>query len=248
MGNATVIDLGIVGSAQNKTSATTLAVIATKTIPANTLVNLVLGHDNHASATATTATLSNTPTAQAWTAKTAAAQSGATTTAGTGVVHRVWFVRTNAAIAAGATLTTITFGNAIIAKSCMCVGLQNVSTTPSTGSSTNATASTAGTPSTPTTGTAPAAGDVVMAFVTTENTSLTGDSDTLNGSWSPMYSVSTSGSTADTNITVGMQWKQVTASAVQTFNPVGALDTVASIMCQIADAAPATPITLGVPV
>jgi hypothetical protein len=58
----------------------------------------------------------------------------------------------------------------------------------------------------------------------------TGDADTLNGSWSAIDGVATTGGSANTNTTVAMQYKTVTATGAQTFNPTGGVaDSVAIV-------------------
>ena len=226
------------GSNSNKTSGTSLAVVSNQIVPINTHLFMVIAHDNHASTTAATTTLGNTASSQAWTLRVSPLQQGQTTTAGTGVVLRAYSVRLNAQIASGGALTTITFGSAVVAKVAIAVGISNVSVFTVPGVTIGANGSAAGTPSNPTTGTVtPGTGDVVFACVGGENNATpTGDSDTLNGSWTTMLGLATTGSTADTNIGAGAQFKQVTASGVQTWNPVMANDTVAGNVSFQADA------------
>src|SRR4051794_32763892 len=111
-----ITSLGEVGSANNKASGTTLAVANTSAsgIPAGTLLLMVVGYDNHASATAATVTPSATGGAS-WVAHLAPVGSGITTTAGAGIWHTTFACRTVSDVAVGGTLTTLTFSSAVVA-------------------------------------------------------------------------------------------------------------------------------------
>lgn len=64
-----------------------------------------------------------------------------------------------------------------------------------------------------------AAGNFVIGFTAVENTvSITSDTDTLNGSWSTAQNQTVG--TGTTGVTAFSQWKIVTATGVQQFNPV----------------------------
>lgn len=60
--------------------------------------------------------------------------------------------------------------------------------------------------------------ELVMCWVACEyGVSLTGDADTTNGSWDTI--ITTSNGSTTSGISVGLQWKTVTGTATQTFNP-----------------------------
>lgn len=217
------------GSAQNKTSGTSLAMTSNQIVPVGTHILVALAHDNHASTTATTASISTMTGNPAWVARQGAIQQGQTTTAGSGVVLRWWSIVVTTQLANGGSIGTITFGNAIVAKAMVAVGAPNWGAIV-TGTTAGASGSAAGTPATSTGGQAPASGDVVVGVTGCENISITGDSDTLNGEWTPILGINTTGSTAATNIAVGVQMKQVEAGGHQTWNPVGANDQVSSLI------------------
>lgn len=59
---------------------------------------------------------------------------------------------------------------------------------------------------------------VIYALAVENNATLTGDSDTTNGSWSTLYTDIGTGGTAVTSMRVGSQFKVVNATGVQTYN------------------------------
>jgi hypothetical protein len=68
----------------------------------------------------------------------------------------------------------------------------------------------------------PASGELVLGLVVIEgpsDDSYTSDADTTNGSWSSPGSSGTTGGNAITNVTLRSQYKIVSASGPQTFNP-----------------------------
>lgn len=80
-----------------------------------------------------------------------------------------------------------------------------------TGSSTNAPTTTTGSIT---------SGDVVVAAYAGEtNESITGDADTSNGSWSTQQQATANTGTVGTSVRVAAQWKVVTGTAAQTYNP-----------------------------
>jgi len=215
-----VTRLGLLGSAQDKVSGTTLAITNSSgaTIPAGTLLAIAFTFDNHASVTATVTSLSNGAGGAAWTL-TPVNGSGASTTAGSGIWLRAGYVVTATAIAPSATITTITFANAVVAKAAVVTGYAGASATlrGTSGSGTG----TGGSASATTSGTALVAGDLVIGFIGAENTTITGDTDTIFGTWSTMVSIATSGGSGATNALAGIQDKIVNATGSQTFNPIG---------------------------
>lgn len=59
---------------------------------------------------------------------------------------------------------------------------------------------------------------IIYALAVESNATLTGDSDTSNGTWSTLYTDIGSGGTAATSMRIGSQYKVVTGTATQTFN------------------------------
>lgn len=234
--------LGKLGEAQNKVSGTTLAVPNTSgaIIPAGTTLYLALTFDNHASATAATVSLSNAGGA-AWANGAGPIGSGITTSAGAGIWQRTFYVKTTAAIAVGATITTITFGSAVVGKAAVITGYSGVEATLRGNIVTGV--STAGTPSVVTAGTALVAGDIVIGAISGENSAVpTGDADSLNGSWSAIATVvTTGGGAANTHDAAGIQDKIVTATGAQTFNATTANDSVASVLALVPTPPPTAP-------
>lgn len=165
MAAATVTSLGLVASGTGKTSGTTLRVTFNQNVPADTLLYIGLGYDNHASTTQATVTI---PTIGGVTpnGRNGGGGSGQTTTAGTGVWFRSWSARITNAINSG-DYFDLTFGNAVVAKACAVLGLTNLTDSPR--GIVKAYASTTGVPSGATAGTALVTGDVVIGFIAGEN-------------------------------------------------------------------------------
>ena len=62
-------------------------------------------------------------------------------------------------------------------------------------------------------------GYTVICSCAIEHTAVpTGDSDTTNGTWSTIYGVASSSGTASSSMSIGNQWKTVSATATQTWN------------------------------
>lgn len=218
--------LGGFGSNATKTVGATLAITASSTIPAGTLLVLGIGWDNLTATTPTISSVSNSG-GGTWSAD-ATGNIGVSATAGSGVFAAVYTTTTTSEITSGATVTTITFSSASTAsKAAAIVGYDNMLES-FRGAIISGT-STAGTPSAATT-TAPVTGDVVVGVIIGENNATpTGDADTLNGSWSTIYGTASSGAGAATNVAVGIQSKTVTAGGNQTFNATSANDAIAFI-------------------
>lgn len=222
-------NLGELGSGSSSTAGTTLAVTNTTgaIIPAGTLLVMSYTTDNPASVTAPTLTPSSAG-GTAWNVRLAPVGSGVTTTAGSGIWHATWSCRTVSSIASGATITTIT-QTSTVKKVAIINGWSGVSDV--LRATVVSATSTAGTPSAVSTGTALVSGDIVVGTIGGENNAApTGDSDTLNGSWSAAISVFTTGAGAATNVMAGLQNKAVTATGAQTYNATTAADSIASIM------------------
>jgi hypothetical protein len=218
--------LGGFGSNATKTVGATLAITASSTIPAGTLLVLGVSWDNIDAATPTISTVSASG-GGTWTSR-GTANVGVSATAGSGIFAAVYTTLTTSQINSGATITTITFSSASTAsKAAAIVGLDNMIQS-IRGSVISAT-STGGAPSAVTT-TAPVTGDVVIGVIHGEdNATPTGDADTLNGSWSAIYGTASTGAGAATNMAIGIQAKTVTAGGNQTYNATTANDAVAFV-------------------
>lgn len=221
---------GKVGGAYNASASTTVTVASSATIPAGTLLFLVLGYDNAANqSTSPTVSCSNLGTA-AWTAAfSPPIGQGTSTTAGSGVFIAAFWVIAPSTISSGATLTTVTFGALPGAKTVALVsGFDGVGSTQRSTSYVNG--SSTGTTSLPTNTPDPVAGDLVIGFGVVENNAApTPDTDTTNGDWSSQVSTLSSGGGGTANVSVFLQSKVVTAGGVQTYNAVGSNDIQAGV-------------------
>lgn len=228
--------LGGFGSNATKTIQQTLAITASSTIPAGTLLVLGISWDNIDATTPTISSISDSG-GGTWTVR-GTGNVGVSATAGSGIYAAVYTTTTTTEIANAATVTTITFSSASTAsKAAAIVGfddmIENLRGAVVSGTSTG------GVPSVVTT-TAPVTGDVVIGIIHGEdNTTPIGDADTLNGSWSAIYGQASSGAGAATNMAVGIQAKTVTAGGNQTFNATTANDSVAFVFT-LATPIPAT--------
>jgi hypothetical protein len=217
------------GTAQNKAAAATVVVTTTSIIPAGTLLVIGVCADNVAAATPTISSITAVG-GGTWTNRAGATtQSGATATAGAGVFVYAQTLYAASQIASG-TAITVTFNASPVAKAVALWGFDQMGQDLLRNTVVSA-ASTTGVPSAVTAGTALAAGDLVIGIVGTENSAIaTGDADTLNGSWSTIDGIASAVSTAATNTSIAMQYKVVTATGAQTFNPTGGVaDTVAIV-------------------
>lgn len=216
------------GSAQSKTTSTTLAVTITPSVPAGTLLVLAICCDNVAAATPTITSVSALGS-DVWTARAGSVvQSGASTTAGTGVMVFCYTLFTTATVANNATVT-ITFSVTTLVRTAAISGFKGASNT--LRNTVASAGSTTGVPSVATAGTALVPNDLVIGVYGVENNAvMTVDTDTLNGPWALGNSIATTGSTAATNCATGIQYKNVSAAGAQTFNPLGgAADAVAIV-------------------
>jgi hypothetical protein len=226
-----VVSLGLLGTGSSKTAATTLAVTNTTgaLIPAGTLIHITGCWDNIASVTAPTITSSTIGGATATANHATAIGSGITTTAGSGVWHQCFRALTTASIAIGAVICTLTSNQSAVVRAAHAVGWSGVQNalrgTVATG------VSTTGAPTVQTAGTALVTGDLVVGSASFENSAqMTADADTLNGSWSAIVGTFTTGAGAATNVGTASQFKVITGTGVQSFDPTGGVaDTVACV-------------------
>src|SRR3954465_13221743 len=226
-----VVDLGLLGTGSSKAAATTLAVTNTTgaVIPAGTLIHITGCWDNIPSVTAPTITSSTIGGATATANHATAIGSGITTTAGSGVWHQCFRALTTASIAIGAVICTLTSNQSAVARAAHAVGWSGAQNalrgTVATG------VSITGAPTVQTAGTALVTGDLVIGSASFENNAqMTGDADALNGSWSAVVGTFTTGGGAATNVGTASQFKVITATGVQSFDPTGGVaDTVACV-------------------
>lgn len=228
------------GTIDNETAGTTVALTVTGgPIPAGTFLVLVVTADN---VTATTPTVSSVSAlgSDTWTARAGAnSQQGASATAGSGVFVYCYTMVTTASVANG-TVITITFNASPVAKTGLLVGLTEVSNT--LRSTVVSAGASAGAPSAVTAGTALVAGDIVIGVAGCENSGAWAtDTDTLNGSWVLGNNAFNSGGSAVTNTSTTMQYKVVTATGAQTFNPGGGANDALAIVFAMQPPPPVAP-------
>ena len=135
----------------------------------------------------------------------------ATTSAGTGVITQLF----TTTVTNGQSLTiTPTFSAAITAKAMSVLEVSKLTTT-----QTNTRTVLRGTTTGPTITTPSAnAGGLVLVFTgweQTNNNAVTGDTDTINGTWSTVVKGGTTGGSTGTNIMLAYQYKIVTATGTQ---------------------------------
>jgi len=222
---------GLLGTGSATSAGTTITVTNTTgaIIPAGTFIHITGCWDNINSVTAPTVTSSTVGGGTATANHATAIGSGVTTTAGSGIWHQCFRVLTTSDIASGATIATLTSNQSAVKRAAHAEGWDFATTTlrgtVATGTSTT------GSPSVASTGTALVAGDLVIGSVSFENNAqMTQDADTLNGAWPPIIGTFTTGGAAATNVGTASQFKNVTATGAQTFNPTGGVaDSVACI-------------------
>jgi hypothetical protein len=220
-------DLGQIAAANAKASGTTLTFTNTSasTIPAGALIILSVGSDNYASTSAPTLSFTTNNTGGTWNLWAGPVSQGVTTTAGQGIWGWAYYVYTGNSIAVGGTIAVLTWSNAVVARAGIMKAYTGMTGTPY-GIATNSNAF--GNPAV-TTAVNATSGDLVVACPIAENPSITGDSDTTNGSWTAIVTTATSGSTSGTNVAAGIQDKEVTATGTQTFNMTSGNDAISMI-------------------
>lgn len=216
--------LSTLASANNRTAGTAIDVTTTSSIPADTLLFMVIGADNTAAAAPQVSSFTNVVGGVTWTLVPNASvySTGTGTAAGDGTVGHVYYGVTTSVVNTATRLATVNFSASTVAKAINVVGFSETINPVFSGNAVTGT-STAGTPTA--TDASPVAGNFVIGAVIGENNAgATGDADTTNGTWSTISSISSSGGSAATNVTVGIQFKKVTATGSQTYNPTTAND------------------------
>lgn len=225
-----VVPLGLLGSAIGKAAGTTLDIqyLGTNPLPAGTFLVLAVTLDNPASVTAPTLSLTNVSGGATWTRSFATAVgSGVTTTAGSGIWHQTWYVKTTADIVFGNLFATVNT-TSVVAKAAVICGWSGVSTTVRSAAVTAT--STTGAP-TATAGSVPAVGDLIVGTIGGETPAIpTGASNATDGTWDAIQGTNTTGGSAATNVCVGIQGKVSTGTSSLSYAATTLLDSVASIM------------------
>lgn len=207
------------GSGGNVTSATTVTATSSGAFAAGSWGVLVLAYDNQGSAGADNySSIANDSRGNTWTSRQASLiDPGA---AGAGACLRIFTCAQNAATILNGTTVVVTFAAAVVAKAWVLYEVTASGTISYvTGNLSNSTTLwTAG--AAPTiTSTSIASGDMIIGGCGAEfaTSSITGDADTTNGSWSAIHAAA-SGGTTSSGMCVGAQWKVVTAAGAQTYD------------------------------
>ena len=210
--------LGSVGAVANKSGTSTQAVTASQTIPAGSLLFMIIGVDNTDATNPTTSI--STAGGGTWTLR-GTVSSGVSASNGSGVFGYLYSVTTTSSISNASTISTVTFSSSPTSRAIEVIAFDN---TPELFRGSAVTGSnTGGTPTA--TDSTPVAGDIVIgAIVGEDNTDPTGDADTTNGSWAAINAIASTGASAATNVAVGLQYKIVSATGSQTYNPTTAND------------------------
>lgn len=205
----------------NKVAGTnnmSLTVDATNAVVGGNVLIASISFDNTGTSTPTVSSIAVPSGETASWVQLASADSPQATSAGA-IRTEIWGIKTTQGWAA-ATAVAVTLSASVTAKACVMQEFFGASLNlrGTAGSGT----STAGTPSAATSGTALVAGDLVIGAAGIEGaTNFTTDTDTTNGSWSTILGAITSGGGGATNCGVVQQYKIVTATGVQTYNPGG---------------------------
>lgn len=147
-----------------------------------------------------------------------ASADSSTSTGASGCRTEIWAIQTSVAWSAGN--YTVTLSGAVTAKAAHCIEMEGV--TVSLRGTAGSGTSTSSAPSASSSGTAPVAGDVAIGaagFEHNNSGTVTGDSDSTSGNWSTALTSNTTGGNAFTNVTLVMQYKILTGTSAQTYNP-----------------------------
>ena len=206
---------GASGGGFSAASSTTLSVTNNLTaVAVGDLIVINVAADN-LSATTPTVTASD-GTANVYTTVIQKGQGSS----GAGVVGALICCRATVARATGAA-TTLTFSGAIVAKSARFNVFTGVPGAAGTFGQTSAAVSASGTSTAPSvvSGAVNVNDLVIGVFAAETRGTVTGDSDTLNGSWATLDSTANTASGSDASaVTCGFQYKVATASGAQTYN------------------------------
>lgn len=205
----------------SKTSNTTVTATLAALVASGNLLVISIGMDNLGTFTPTVSSVSK-PGGETNSWAKLASHSASSLTAAAAVVGELWAIRTTQSWAS-ATVVTVTISSAVTAKATTLLEFSGVTATLRTVGGGGS--STAGIPAAnmPTgsqqTGTV---GDLVVGFGTFEQAAaVTGDADTTNGSWSTATTSFTTGGGTATNVSAITQYKVLTASGLQIYEPTG---------------------------
>jgi hypothetical protein len=200
------------GSNFNNTSGTSLVITTTAAIAVDDLVVVRWAADN------LTATTPTATCADGGNTYSVLIQGGVNATAAAGCVGGILVTKATVARASGSSIT-LTLSGAVAGKAAYAESFTGALTTvrsaavSATGTVAAAAVAASGTVN---------AGDLVLGTLSNETRALptTGDTDTLNGSWSTLVKVAGGGTSGQdaTSVTVAGQYKITTASGAQTYN------------------------------
>jgi hypothetical protein len=208
-------------------SGTSVTVTLAGNVPAGNLLAVWVGFDNLTASTPTVSSLDK-PGGESATWARVAQHNSSIATAAAGVRGEMWVIRVTQQWDSG-TVVTATL-SASPPKSCAtCREFTGVFATLRGTAGTNT--STGGTPSAATSGTALVAGDLVLGGATFEtSTTPSDDADTTNGSWSAGLIGSATGGASAAQVRSIQQYKVVSATGVQTYNPTANSDSGAAVV------------------
>lgn len=204
----------------SSTSNTTVTFTLSAVVAPGNLIVAFAGFDNTSTTAPSVTSISKMAGETANWVEIAGHDSSSASSSG-GARGEMWAILTTVQWSAAA--YTVTLSGSVTRKICVASEFSGATAalrgTSGTGTATN------GSPTSTTAGTAPLTGDVVLGGAAFEATSApTGDSDTLNGSWSAINSVASSSGIGSSSCSGGMQYKIVTAGGHQTYNPSGSGD------------------------
>lgn len=208
------------------TSASTTDNLVTATLAADVAAGNVLviqvGSDNVGANVPTISSIDK-PGGETATWAQIASHGSSSATSLAAVVGYLWAIRTTQVWTSGTviTVTLSALGGVAAKRGCMCHEFTGVLATLRSTSGTNT--SMTGAPSATTTGTTPAVGDVALGIGTFEGSgTAAADTDTTGGSWSTAVNVHNGGGASAAQNDLIFQYKLITSSAAQTYNPTSA--------------------------
>lgn len=202
---------------QTKDTGTTLVTALAANVPAGNTLVLHSAIDNLSGTTTPDISSITVPGGESATWVQLGTHDAPSSTGANSLIGETWAITTTQEWLSSFT-PTITYSGGRNAKAAVIAEFSGVTTT-LRGSSAVGT-SLAGAPTATATG--PEAGDLVIGGSSFETaTAPTGDSDTTNGSWSTILTVGTTGALDQSNLTAGLQYKIVTGTGSQTYNPTG---------------------------
>lgn len=200
----------------NKAAGTTLALTLDTDVPAGNLIVCYMVYDN--TATASKPLISSITKAAGETTNwvTAAGVNSISTTAGAFASAGVTYIRTTVTWTAGT--YTVTLDTSTVMKAGAFQEFSGVKAAAQANGSNYSTTTTAA--SATSSGAPPAIGDLAVGFIFGSNVAaaMAGDTDTTGGSWSSVFGIGSTGSSAATNNFGVAQYKILTVASQQTLN------------------------------